>query len=297
MMWTWPTLWVDERKGWWRVAVTLALFVVGILLGNLLVSVAFSPGLNALMKTLPLYVQQMVRPFAMIFIDSLGFVFFWIGLRFVHHKPVACVFTDGRRFRFTFAVQSTALWLLLWFAGNSLIPARWEVLQKRVGELPLAGWVMLSVVMFCATTVQGTLEEAVFRGYLQPRVGAWVKRPWIAVLIVVIVFTAVHPDAWTAPGIIYIASFGFAVGIGGVRAGTLAPLCGLHAAENAMDWLWFPHDSNTTDTWPMVVAAVAGLSIWLGWLFWITRKKTTNDLGEKISDQIKSIYTPPNAKR
>jgi membrane protease YdiL (CAAX protease family) len=258
------------------VAVTLALSVVGTLLGMLILFAA-APAVNA-MKNLPLHMQGMFRPIFILVKASLGLTGCLIGVRYVHHKPVACVFTDGRPFRFALAVQSTALWLLLWFAGNSLIPARWEVLEKRAAEIPLVGLVMLTVVLFCCTTVQGTLEEVVFRGYLQPRVGAWVNRPWIAVLIVVIVFTVLHTDAWTAPGIIYIASFSFAVGIGGVRAGTLAPLWGLHAAENAMNWLWFPHDSNAVDTWPMVVAAVAGLSIWLGWLFWITREKPTNAL-------------------
>ncbi|MGO9003301.1 MAG: lysostaphin resistance A-like protein [Limisphaerales bacterium] len=278
MKWTWPTVWADERGGWWRVAVTLVLFALGCLLGNLLLLAACSAGLNDAMKNLPLHVQEMARPIAIFFNASFGLVGCLIGVRFIHHKPVACVFTDGRPFRFTFAVQSAALWLLLWFAGASLIPARWEVIQKRAGEIPLIGLVMLSVVILCTTTVQGTLEEVVFRGYLQPRVGAWVKRPWIAVLIIGLVFVAGHPDAWTAPGIIYIASFGLACGVGGVRTGTLAPLCGLHAAENAMNWLWFPHDSNAADTWPMAGVTAAGLAIWLGWLFWTTRQKPTNTL-------------------
>jgi hypothetical protein len=113
----------------------------------------------------------------------------------------------------------------------------------------------------------------VFRGYLQPRFGACVKRAWAAVAIVGLIFTAVHFDAWTGPAMVYVAGFSAAFGIGGIRAGSIAPLCGLHAAHNAMEFLWFPHESNAVTTWPMADANVAALSIWIVWLFWTTRPR------------------------
>ncbi len=69
---------------------------------------------------------------------------------------------------------------------------------------------------------------------------------------------------------LYVAGFSAAFGIGGVRAGSLAPLCGLHAAHNAMEFLWFPRESNATTTWPMAALTVGALSLWLVWLFWMT---------------------------
>lgn len=273
MKWSWPKIWADERGGWWRVALTLMLFVTGMLLGDLLILVSASAGLNDKMKHLPLYFQQMVRPLAIFVASSFALAGCLSGVRFVHHKPVACVFTDGRPFRVIFALQSAAFWLVLWFASALLLPDRCERLAQRTHELPWAGLVSLSVVMLCATSVQGTLEEIVFRGYLQPRVGAWVKHTWVAMAIVGVIFTIVHFDAWTAPGIVYVAGFSAAFGIGGIRTGSIAPLCGLHAAHNAMEFLWFPHESNTVTTWPMTGTTVAALAVWLVWLFWTTRPR------------------------
>lgn len=176
-----------------------------------------------------------------------------------------------------FVLQSAAIWLLLWIASVFLVPDRCQRLAHLAHEIPLVGLVSVAIAMFCATSVQGTLEEVVFRGYLQPRVGAWVKRTWVAVLIVGLFFTAAHTDVWTGPGIVYIVGFSAALGIGGIRAGSIAPLCGLHAANNAMEWLWFPNDSNNMVTWPIATVTVAALLLWLAWLFWMTRSKTVKN--------------------
>ena len=271
MKWLWPKIWAGEHGGWWRVIVTLSMLIGGMLIGDILLLAVASAGLNDWGKHQPLYIQQIVRPFAVIVVSGLALTSFWVGVRFVHRKSIACVFTDGRPFRFPLAFQSAALWLVLWLVSTYLLPDRWQRLSQRAHELPVVGLTALAVAMLCATSVQGTLEEVVFRGYLQPRIGAWVKRAWIAVAVVAVIFAAAHPDSWTGPGIVYILGFGIAFGIGGVRAGSLAPLCGMHAAENTMDWLWFPHDSNATMTWPMAAVTVAALFIWLVWLFWIIR--------------------------
>ncbi len=106
MTWTWPNVWADERRGWRRVVVTLFLFLVGTLLGNLLIFAATAAGLNEAIRHLPLHVQQMARPLAIITSSFLALAGCLIGVRFVHHKSLACVFTDGRPFRFVFALRS-----------------------------------------------------------------------------------------------------------------------------------------------------------------------------------------------
>jgi membrane protease YdiL (CAAX protease family) len=285
MQWLWPQIWAGEHGGWWRVIVTIILLVGGILIGDILILALASAGLNDWGKYQPLYIEQMVRPFAVIAVSSLALAGFWVGMRFVHHKPIAYVFTDGRSFRLLFAFQSAAVWLVLWFVTSYLFADRWGHVSQRAHELPLAGLAVLSVALFCATSVQGTLEEVVFRGYLQPRMGAWVKRTWIAIVVVGGLFTAAHPDSWTGPGIIYIVGFSGALGIGGVRAGSLAPLCGMHAANNAMDWLWFPHDSNKMITWPMAIVTVVALLVWLAWLFWMTGQKAVIETSPPLPNE------------
>lgn len=284
MKWLWPTIWVAEGGKWGRVAATMLLFIGGMLVGNALILLTALAGLNEAMKHQPLYLQQFVRPLAIMIASSMALAGCLVGVRFVHQKSLGCVFTDGRPFRFSFALQSALFWLVLWFASTLLLPERWERLEQRAHELPLVGLLSLAVVMFCATSVQATLEEVVFRGYLQPRVGAWVGHTSVAVVVVGSIFTAVHIDAWTGPGIVYVAGFSIAFGVGGVRAGSLAPLCGLHAAHNAMEFLWFPHESNNTTTWPQAALTTGALSVWLIWLFWMSDQRGARTPPQEMRD-------------
>ena len=52
----------DERGGWWRVVVTVILFLAAMLLGDLIIFASPSAGLNDTIKHLPLFFKQMVRP-------------------------------------------------------------------------------------------------------------------------------------------------------------------------------------------------------------------------------------------
>ena len=295
MKWLWPKLWDNERGGWWRVAVTVMLCIAGVLLGEGLLLAVASAGGNEALKHLPPYFQQVVMRMGTIITSSLGLLGCMSGVHIVHHKPVARVFTDGRPFSVMFVLQSAAIWLLLWIASVLLVPDRGQRLMHLAHELPLVGLVSVAIAMFCATSVQGTLEEVVFRGYLQPRVGAWVKRTWVTVLIVGLFFTAAHPDAWTGPGIVYIVGFSAALGIGGIRAGSIAPLCGIHAANNAMEWLWFPNDSLRMVTWPIAAVTVTALLLWLAWLFWMTRPKAVKNPLRQNTRQSPNVAPEPTA--
>jgi membrane protease YdiL (CAAX protease family) len=177
MKWTWPTIWIGERGGWWRLLVTSALYVGGVVLGIFLYTAVMVGGLKDAIKNQPGYVQEVAPLIATMLITGLGLAGCLVGIRFVHHKRVACVFTDGRPFGFRLAVQSAALWALLWFVDTVSLPNGWERLVRRTGEVPLVWWPVLSVLMLGAMAVGRTAEEVVFRGYLQTRVAAWVKRP------------------------------------------------------------------------------------------------------------------------
>ena len=265
-------MWKGEQGGWWRIIVTISLAAVGVLIGGVLVLAIFSTGLNHWGRHQPLYMQQIVPRLFTIVTSSLGLAGVWIGVRFVHRKSMACIFTDGRPFGFSLAFQSAALWLVLWFASACLFTGKWERISQRAHEIPLVVLAALVIAMFCATSVQGAFEEVVFRGYLQSRIGAWVKRPWIAVAVVGALFASLHLDSsGTGSGMAFVLTFGLALGIGAVRAGSLAPLCGIHAANNAMEFLWFPKATNAELTWSETGVAAAALVVWLVWLFWITR--------------------------
>jgi len=283
MKWAWPTIWIGEQGGWWRLAVTLALYVGAVVLGMILFTAAMLSGLKDVLNNEPACVQEIVSLVGTVLITGLGLAGCLIGIRFVHHKPTACVFTDGRPFGFGLAVQSAALWALLWFVVTVLLPGGWQGLVRRAGGIPLAWWPVLSVMTLGAMFVGRTAEEVVFRGYLQTRVAAWIKRPWLAVSISTLVFTAAHrganPAAYTA-----IALFGIVFGAACVRAGTLAPMCGAHAVHDTLECLRQPsghtNEVNASTTWLEVVLVAAALSIWFVWLLWVTRKQPADALIE-----------------
>ena len=276
MKWIWPRIWDKEQGGWWRFVVTIALFAGGVVLGIFLFTAAMLGGLKDATRNEPAYIQDVVQLIGTVLIAGLGMAGLLFGVRFVHHRPMRGLFTDGRPFRFGFAVQSAVLWCMLWLAGTILLPNGWELLARRFKEVPLAWWPVLAVAMFCAMAVGRTAEEIMFRGYLMTRVAAWVRRPWLAVCISTVVFTLMHHGnaaAYTA-----IALFGIAFGAASIRAGTLAPMIGLHTAHDTLEVLWHPKETNAGATWLDVAFVGVALSIWFGWLLWITRTRLPDTL-------------------
>ena|GEM_PF-2846448 len=223
--------------------------------------------------------KELARVFASLLPKALALAGLLVGIRFVHHKPVGCVFTDGRPFRIAFTVQSAAVWALLWFAGALVQPQGWEHLARRAGEVSPAWWPVLAVSLLAASAVAITLEEVLFRGYLQTRVAAWVKRPWLAVGIIVLIFTGVHRGGNSA-AYAAIAFAAFLLGAASIRAGTLAPLLGMHATHDTLEVLWHPNDTNAGATWLDVVVWVVGLFIWFSWLLWATRSRPVESLAQ-----------------
>jgi membrane protease YdiL (CAAX protease family) len=279
MKWIWPEIWDEEQGGWWRFVVTIAIFAGSVVLGIFLFTAAMLGGLKDAIRNEPVYIQDVVQLIGTVLIAGLGMAGLLIGVRFVHHRPMRGIFTDGRPFRLGFAVQSAALWSLLWLAGTILLPNGWEHLARRFKEVPLAWWPVLAVAMFCAMAVGRTAEEMMFRGYLLTRVAAWARRPLLAVCISTIVFTLVHHGnaaAYTA-----IALFGIAFGAACIRAGTLAPMIGLHTAHDTLEVLWHPKETNAGATWLDAAFVGVALSIWFGWLLWVTRTRLPETLVTK----------------
>jgi len=169
-------------------------------------------------------------------------------------------------------MQSAALWTLLWFAGALVQPQGWEGFARRAVEVAPAWWPVITGSLLVGSAIAITLEEVLFRGYLQTRVAAWVKRPWLAVCIIALLFTVMHRGgnsaAYTA---ITFAAILF--GVASIRAGTLAPLLGMHTMHDMLEVLWHPNDTNAGSTWLDVVVWVIGLLIWFGWLLWATRSR------------------------
>jgi uncharacterized protein len=276
MSWRWPAVWRDERGGWWRVPITLALYGAGVVLGIALYTQANVSGLKEALARQPAQVREIVSHLATVVITGLGLVGCLAGSRFVHHKPAACLFTDGRAFGVGLALRSAALWALLWLACTFAMPSVWENIKERLAEIPLAWWPVVALTLFGAMAMGRTAEEVLFRGYLQPRLGAWFKQPWLAVLLIAALFNLLHRG--NAAAHTAITLFGIAWGAACVRAGTLAPAIGAHVVHDTLEALLqpsgHPNQVNASTTWVEVVMLGVALSVWFAWLIWVTRKRS-----------------------
>lgn len=271
--WTWPAIWHGERGGWWRFLLTLALYYAGSGLGIAFYTVVNLGLFKRAVADHPAHIQELTPLIGTLIITSFGLLGCFAGVRFIHRKPLAQIFTDGRPFGFGLALQSAAIWAVLWLGFTLPLPGAWQGLVQRTREIPLT-WLPVALVMtIAAMTVGRATEEILFRGYLLTRVAAWVKRPWLAVCIVSLAFTALHrgnPAALTA-----ITLFGIVWGVACIRSGTLAPMIGAHVVHDTMNVLLQPNttNANASTTWLEVGLLALALCAWLAWLFYATRQK------------------------
>lgn len=263
--------------------ITLVLYGSGVVLGIALYTEANVSGLKEALKSQPAHIQEIAPLLGTILIAGGGLIGCLGGIRFIHHQPLARVFTDGRSFRFGLALQSASLWGLLWLGFTLPLPGAWEGLVQRTGAIPLAWWPLAVVVTLAAMAVGRTAEEVLFRGYLLPRLAAWVKRPWLALGIVALSFSMLHRG--NAAALTAITLFGIAWGAACIRVGTLAPMVGAHVVHDTLNVLLQPGnaEANASTTWSEVVYIAVALSVWLGWLFWTTRDTPADSISQETT--------------
>ena len=229
MNWKWPLIWSGERGGWWRVPVTCVLFGgCFFILGFILIKVLQEWGLQDDVKGRSAGLKAGVDMFVLVSPLCFSGIGCLLGIKFVHHKPMRCVFTDGRPFRFGLFFQSCAVWGALWLPGVLLFPGVLRDLNDRFHEIRPSSWPGACLALFSVITLQAAAtEEILDRGYLQTRIAAWVKRPWLAVCISTVIITLLHSGKMTVPAHVRIALIGCVLGIALIRANTIAPLIGM----------------------------------------------------------------------
>jgi membrane protease YdiL (CAAX protease family) len=286
MNWNWPSVWSDERGGWWRVPVTFIVFggtafllglVAVVVLKNLGIQDAFKDGSAGVKAGLHMFL--IVLPLCC---SGLGCL---LGIAVVHRKPISCVFTDGRPFGFALLFQSMAVWGVLWLLGVILFPGGLAELSGRFRELRPSSWPGVCLALFGVISLQAATEEIIDRGYLQTRMAAWVKRPWIAIFVSTTVFTVLHTEDMTIPARLRIVAFGIVLGVALVRAGTTAPLIGMHAINNTLNATWLADRTNANRNELELCYVIIQLSVWLGWLFWVTKQKPKTDIASEAKNE------------
>jgi nicotinamide riboside transporter PnuC len=135
-------------------------------------------------------------------------------------------------------------------------------------------------VLLLLVPLQAAGEEYLFRGWLMQAVGAYRRRPWIAMAVQTVLFAAAH--GWQGPwALSFFAVFAIVAGVLTLRTGGLEAAIGLHvvnnviaiglyAASGALDQVGIP---SSDMSWQHVTADLALMCVYLGVVLWLARRR------------------------
>ncbi|MGN6105559.1 MAG: lysostaphin resistance A-like protein, partial [Kofleriaceae bacterium] len=175
----------------------------------------------------------------------------WIAARMAGRRPGTLSSVEGR-LRWSWLARCLALAIGLGLAQIAIyliataVGAGWS---EAVDGVVWPGWsrfLGLAVLIVLIIPFQAAGEEYAFRGTLLQGVGAWVRRPWLAIAVSTLVFTLAHGTGLQAS--LAIAVFGAIAGWLAVRTGGLEAGIGLHVANNVGIFL-LEAASGGADTW------------------------------------------------
>ncbi|GIF41666.1 CPBP family intramembrane glutamic endopeptidase [Actinoplanes xinjiangensis] len=166
--------------------------------------------------------------------------FVLIAARWIQRRPAGTLSSVTGRIRWRWlgvclAVATVTIILFL-TAGTALTAVTGE--DAGLGD-PLAGWgpfLVSAAVVLAVVPLQAAAEEYVCRGWLLQGAGAWLRSPWLPILLQAAVFAALH--GWGTPwGFADLMVFGVVAGWVTVRTGGLEAAVALHVMNNLLGTL------------------------------------------------------------
>ncbi|WP_433789758.1 lysostaphin resistance A-like protein [Actinoplanes sp. CA-252034] len=166
--------------------------------------------------------------------------FVLIAARWIQQRPAGTLSSvTGRiRWRWLAVCLGVAAVTIVVFltAVTALAEATGE--DAGLGD-PLAGWgpfLVSSVVLLAVVPFQAAAEEYVCRGWLLQGLGAYLRGPWLPIVVQAVVFAALH--GWGTPwGFADLMLFGVVAGWVTVRTGGLEAAVALHVMNNLLGTL------------------------------------------------------------
>ncbi|MER5978367.1 CPBP family glutamic-type intramembrane protease [Streptomyces sp. NPDC001857] len=146
-----------------------------------------------------------------------------------------------------------------------------------------AGWgffLSAMAVLLVLVPFQAAAEEYVFRGWLTQTAGAFLRRPWVAVVPQAVLFAAAH--GWGTPwGFADLVVFGVVAGLLSVRTGGLEAGIALHTVNNLFAFGFsaaivdgLKSDETAADSpWQVVLVDVSGMLLYAAVVLWLARRR------------------------
>ena len=232
------------KNQWWRYLSAISLILISwLVIGNiptlaliLLVfydsdaPTKFNSQFNQV-EEIDLLFNYLVINFA--FIAFMGALY--IAVRFIHQRKFISLITPKNQVNIFRIIQGFLLWLILLGIACAIeytvFPQSYEFSYNQTNFL-----IFLPIALIF-TTIQTSVEELFFRGYLMQAVGLITRLSWIPVLFSSLIFSALHfgnPEVKTNFSILAVFYLGlsFFLAIITVKDNSLELALGVHAANN-----------------------------------------------------------------
>jgi hypothetical protein len=259
----------EGSNSWWKYVLTVIMslvggsLVAGIILGILLVVLSiFSSG--GIANIYDFITSALSSPFSLVILVgisyTLSYLFFYICLRFIHHKHLLKVINTVSGVRWKLLFKGLILWALILFIFSlpDLIinPGSYQITYNS------GNFLILLVICLLVFPLQASFEEILFRGYLMQGFSLISKKPWIPLLITSVLFGIVHFFNGTslASDLSIVAStfvVGMMLGILTLADNGIESAMGVHIANNLYVALFFNSTDSGLQGLPSVVTSQA----------------------------------------
>jgi membrane protease YdiL (CAAX protease family) len=259
----------EGSNSWWKYVLTVIMslvggsLVAGIILGILLVVLSiFSSG--GIANIYDFITSALSSPFSLVILVgisyTLSYLFFYICLRFIHHKHLLKVINTVSGVRWKLLFKGLILWALILFILSlpDLIinPGSYQITYNS------GNFLILLVICLLVFPLQASFEEILFRGYLMQGFSLISKKPWIPLLITSLLFGIVHffnGTSLTSDLSIVASTFvvGMMLGILALADNGIESAMGVHIANNLYVALFFNSTDSGLQGLPSVVTSQA----------------------------------------
>lgn len=193
---TYVSLMRGERHRWWRALAALGVFVLSMGIMGCFLSVVWALIDPEVMEG-NLAEMDMLAPGTMLINNLLLAALIpatLLATRFGHWRPTGLLWSIAGRIRWRWMLVSHLVTLVIWGA--------YLVTVTVLGGAEISGrpdhyWWLLAISLI-TTPLQAAGEEVAFRGGLMQGIGAWISKPWIALLVSTALSTAFFALAHTS---------------------------------------------------------------------------------------------------
>jgi membrane protease YdiL (CAAX protease family) len=270
---------------WWRPLVAVAVFVAFFLVSQVIVGVvwvivllASGAGLSGLtsIPELTMQLTDVSNPLSLfLLLGSVAIMLPLVPLAMLCAglRPVGLRHSVAFRIRWRWMLWCTipALVITILSTGLSFLG---PILGMPIEPVPVdAGrFALLTVLIIVLVPLQSAAEEYVFRGLIMQTLGAWVRSPWVGIIVSTVIFTVGHTqyEIW---GLLSVGVMGLGFAIVVWRTGGLEAGIAFHVVNNVVALLLLASgalgttvmSSEGSDPLAPIVQAVftAGFVVWV----------------------------------